>query len=149
MCVCVCVCVHGADCVHRHCDHPISKACDSLDRSILLNKLECYGFRDIVLEWFKSYLSIRKQYVVLEKCESQTMAIRCGVHQGSILGPLLFLLYVNNFCNVSKVLELILFAYDTSVFMSHQDIVSLQNMFNTEFAKLVDWLYINKLVINI
>ena len=77
------------------------------------------------------------------------MAIRCGVPQGSILGPLLFLLYVNDICNVLKVLELILFADDTSVFMSHQDIVSLQNMFNAEFAKLVNWLYINKLVINI
>ena len=64
------------------------------------------------------------------------MAIRCGVPQGSILGPLLFLLYVNDICNVSKVLELILFADDTSVFMCHQDIVSLQNMFN---AELVDW----------
>ena len=77
------------------------------------------------------------------------MEVRCGVPQGSILGPLIFSLYVNDIGTVSKVLELILFADDTSVFMFHQDIVFLQNMFNAEFVKLVDWLYKIKFVINI
>ena len=77
------------------------------------------------------------------------MTIRCGVPQGSILGPLLFILYVNDICNVSEQLKLILFADDTSVFMSNTDINVLQQKFTTELNKLVNWLGINRLVLNI
>ena len=77
------------------------------------------------------------------------MTVRCGVPQGSILGPLLFILYVNDICNVSDTLNLILFADDTSVFMSHKNLQQLQQNFNTEFQKIVNWLNVNKLVLNL
>ena len=106
----------------------LSKAFDSLDHHILVDKLYCYGFRGIVHKWFKSYLSNRKQFITSDGCKSQLMTIRCGVPQGSILGPLLFILYVNDICNVSEQLKLILFADDTSVFMSNIDINVLQQI---------------------
>ena len=74
----------------------LSKAFDTIDHSILLYKLEHCGFRGIVLKWFENYLSNRKQYVYYNSHESQLEDIVCGVPQGSILGPLLFILYVND-----------------------------------------------------
>ena len=72
--------------------------------------------------------------ICLESCE-----IKCGVPQGSILGPLLFLLYINDLCNVSKVVDFILFADDTNIFFSHKDFNSLSKIVNTEMCKLTQW----------
>ena len=83
----------------------LSKAFDTIDHNILLHKLEYYGFRGVVLKWFDSYLSNRKQYVYYNSCKSNVKEILCGVPQGSILGPLLFILYVNDIVNVSSVLK--------------------------------------------
>ena len=126
-----------------------SKAFDCLDHKILFDKLEHYGVRNEALMWFKSYFTDRNQYVVYEGVESDKMSITCGVPQGSILGPLLFLLYVNDVVNVSDVLLLILYADDTNAFLSGNDIDALIDTMNEELKKLVVWLQVNKLKLNV
>ena len=126
----------------------LSKAFDTIDHNILLHKLEYYGFRGVVLEWFKSYLSNRKQFVSYDSHESQLKDIMCGVPQGSILGPLLFILYVNDITNTTNVLDFTLFADDTTLLYSHKDIASQINMINEELDKVSDWFKANKLSVN-
>ena len=118
----------------------LSKAFDTVNHEILFIKLEHYGLRGIVLDWMKSYFSNRNQFVQYNDHCSDLKKINCGVPQGSILGHLFFLLYMNYICNVSQILELILFADDTSVFYSHQDLNFLINTLNNEIGKLSEWL---------
>ena len=93
-----------------------SKAFDTVDHSILLQKLSFYGIEGVTLSWFENYLSNRKQYVTYNGIKSKTEKVNCGVPQGSILGPLLFLIYINDLSTVSEACMSILFADDTNMF---------------------------------
>ena len=97
----------------------------------------------------KSYLSNRSQFVKFKNSISSLEPITCGVPQGSILGPLLFLVYVNDICNVSSVAKLIIFADDTNLFFSNKDPLHLIELLNQEIPKFSQWLSTNKLSLNI
>ena len=100
-----------------------SKAFDTVDHHILLNKMYKYGIRGIVFEWMESYLSSRRQLVLFNYVKSEYANVTCGVPQGSIMGPLLFVLYVNDIANVSTSLLPILFADDTNVFLTGEILI--------------------------
>ena len=127
----------------------LRKAFDTVNHNILLSKLEHYGIRGHLLNWFQSYLSNRKQYVTINAFSSDFKPITCGVPQGSVLGPLLFLLYINDLPNISKKLNFYLFADDTHIYHECKSIQELEKVTNKELKKLSFWLNINRLSLNI
>ena len=114
-----------------------------------MTKLEHYGIRGIAHDWIKNYLENRKQYVQYKNVSSDLNTVKCGVPQGSILGPLLFLLYVNDIVYSSETLKFILYADDTSVFYSKKNPSLAFNTLNIELEKITKWLVANKLSINV
>ena len=127
----------------------LQKAFDTVNHDILLKKLEHYGIRGTALSWFKSYLSDRKQFVSVNGISSLTSDITCGVPQGSVLGPLLFLIYINDLPNSSKILTFFLFADDTNIYFESDGLTRLTKKINKELNKVKSWLDCNKLALNI
>ena len=95
----------------------LQKAFDTVNYSILLKRLEHYGKREVELNWISSYLSKCKRFVSVNGSTSDYLEVSCGVPQGSVLGPLLFLIYINDLPSVSKVLSFYVFADDTNIFI--------------------------------
>ena len=100
----------------------LSKAFDTINHKILLEKLEWYGIRGNSLDWFHSYISNRKQFVQYNQSISHIETMPCGVPQGSVLGPLLFIIYTNDLPNCLQYSKAILFADDTTVYSSSKNI---------------------------
>ena len=116
----------------------LSKAFDTVDHKILLGKLELFGIRGVPLCLLGSYLKNRSQFVTLNGARSSTLSVTCGVPQGSILAPLLFLIYVDDMQFSSKLLKFVLFADDGNIFASAHNISTICCTLNTELSKLSD-----------
>ena len=125
-----------------------SKAFDCVNHQILLDKLFLYAIRGLPHRWFKSYLFNRKQFVRLGSWDSELKTINIGVPQGSILGPILFIIYVNDLPHVSQSLKPTIFADDTTLSMSHHNYNDLILEVNRELDLLNEWTLANRLSIN-
>lgn len=127
----------------------LKKAFDTVDHNFLIMKLHKYGIRGTALSWLNSYLHNRQQYVELQNHISKSKKITCGVPQGSVLGPLLFNLYINNVWEVSKTLKTILFADDTNLICSGENMEQLLDTVENELQKMKSWFDANKLTLNL
>lgn len=126
----------------------LAKAFDTVNHNVLLKKLNHYGVRGTQLNWFKSYLESRTQCVVCNGATSELGYVAFGVPQGSNLGPLLFLIYINDLASVSSTLHFILFADDTNLVYSNTSPEALMDTVNQELTKVNTWFKANKLTLN-
>lgn len=134
----------------------LTKAFDCVDHLTLINKLEYYGIRGMPLNWFKSYLNKREMFVrithgtntELINYESNRADIQCGVPQGSVLGPTLFIIYINDIVSNFPTVAFSLFADDTSIITHHDNITSLQTISQSAMDGIADWFLANKLALN-
>ena len=125
----------------------LQKVFDTINHDMRLKKLSIIGFSDHTVKWFQSYLSNRKFTVNLENSFSKVSSISCDMLQGSILGPLLFLIYVNNMPMAAKC-DLFLYADDTCIVFQSKNVKDIKKQFNEDFANICDWFVDNKLSIH-
>ena len=126
----------------------LQKAFDTVDHSILLMKLEALGLSQDIIRWFHSYLSDCQQLVDVSGTFSSCAGIRCGVPQGSILGPLLFLIYVNDMSGAINN-KLLLYADDSAILVADKQISTIETILENELGTVSDWLIDNKLSLHL
>lgn len=127
----------------------LKRAFDTIDRNILVRKLYCYGVRGIALTWICSYLDNRLQSVKINKVETSFSVNQMGVPQGSILGPLLFIIYINDIASIFKYSEIFLYADDALLVCSGTDPMSVHNNLKYDLIRLEQWLSANRLKLNV
>ena len=127
----------------------LSKAFDVIDHTILETKLEHYGFRGTFLKFIMSFIKDRKYFVCVNGIKSSTNILNIGVPHESTLGPLLYLLNINDMKNCSNLLKFIQFADDTTILFSHSNIAQLKIILESEVNKVITWLLANKLILNL
>ena len=127
----------------------LSKAFDTVNHDIMLQKLHKYRVRGIPYEWFRSYLNNRRQFVSFNGTISEEDKITCGVPQGSILGPLLFLIYINDLTTVSENYKALLFADDANLFFTKSDCNDVDYQICNELTKIQEWMNCNALSLNL
>ena len=118
----------------------MSKAFDTLNRSILIRKLRCYGVNGRVLEWFVTYFSERKQFVNMLDVFSPTILIDIGIAQGRCLGPLMFVVYMNDIVRCTIELNFLIYADDTTLYVSGVGISQCISIMNQGLSHVYRWL---------
>lgn len=126
----------------------LKKAFDTIDHKILLEKLNLYGIQGKPLDWFQSYISNRFQICSINGALSDKQTVTCGVPQGSTLGPLLFLLYINDLPNALEHSKARMYADDTTMTASGESISEVEELLNSDLEKAKDWFITNKLSLN-
>uniref|UniRef100_V5GAM1 RNA-directed DNA polymerase n=1 Tax=Anoplophora glabripennis TaxID=217634 RepID=V5GAM1_ANOGL len=127
----------------------LSKAFDCVDQKKLMTKLYAYGIRGLALGWVKTFLENRTQYVSINNNNSESHQVKQGVPQGSVLGPVLYLLYVNEIDSLSSSTHFTIYADDTSLITSNMNENALEADCNSLLSNLTEWFYQNSLYINI
>ena len=127
----------------------LKKAFDTVDHNILLSKLEHYGIRGVANNWFSSYLSNRQQHVSIEGFNSSKLSVNIGVPQGSVLGPLLFLIYLNDLHKSIIHSSVHHFADDTNLLLVDKSPKTISKKLNADLRKLCNWLKANKIALNV
>ena len=126
----------------------LQKAFDTVDHTILLNKLKWLGADDLTVQWFRSYLTGRTQVTDIGGTLSEPKGVTCGVPQGSILGPLLFLLYVNDMASAVRC-KLLLYADDSALIASGKNVADIESTLSSELEYVSNWLIDNKLSLHL